>query len=73
LKSAIGRPPIQPFAYPPRQIELRNGRLGSNRLLNPSQNGLGKMLTANIHEPLITSSTPCVKCVLRSARGERVG
>jgi hypothetical protein len=41
--------------------------------LNPSQNGLGKMLTANIHELLITSSTPCVKCVLRSAVGERVG
>ena len=64
LQSAIGRSPIQPFTNPSRQIESRERRFCSDSLLNPIQNGLGKMMTANIHVPRITSSTPCVKCVL---------
>jgi hypothetical protein len=72
LKPAIRRPPIQPFTNPSRQIEPRHGRFHSDSLLNPIQNGLGKMSTTNIHVLLITSSAPCVKCVLRPAhRGGR--
>jgi len=71
LESATGRPPIQPLANPPRQLEARNSWFCPYSLLNPVQNGLGKMLTANIHTPLITSPAPCVKCVLRSAPGGR--
>src|SRR4030067_686005 len=67
LEPAVWRPPIQPLANPPRQIALRNRWLCSDSLLHPIQNGSGKMSTANIHEPLIPSSTPGVKCVLRSA------
>jgi len=37
LESAIGRPPIQPFAYPSRQIEPRNRWFCSDSLLNPIQ------------------------------------
>jgi hypothetical protein len=73
LQSAIGRSPIQPFTNPSRQIQSRDGRFCSDGLLNPIQNGFRKMLATSIHAPCITPSTPCVKYVLRSPPGERVG
>ena len=48
-------------------------------LLNAIKNGLGKMLTANIHAIDISPLTPCVKCVHgsslngRGLRGNVVG
>jgi len=50
---------------------LRYRWLFLDSLLNSIQNRFGKILSINIHEPLITSFPLGVKRVLRSAFGKR--
>jgi hypothetical protein len=74
FQSSIWRPPIEPFTNPSRKLSLRYRWLFLDSLLNSIQNRFGKILSINIHEPLITSFPLSVECVLRSApAGERKG
>ena len=72
LEFAVGGPPFQPCANPPRQGPAGQGGIGSQDPFNPGDGCRAEWATANLHAICVAPPTLSVKCVRGPApRGER--